>query len=220
MKVREILEELDEFEKMLGEYKKNYFRMPESNGGFSLEKRAHVSLQEKLRVQLLRKYSFLRPIIEEYSQCFISTRTFEDSTYPDETYKFVIQNRSIKDFKRLYDDLEWIRGSLDRYDPETELDEHGNVIKEKEVSSKTDVFPTSDVKTVTNVYVEGNLIQGDVNLSVNHLYQTLERIIDEQIDDPKKKEETKGLLKKVYDEVKHVGTDVISKTLGEILKRS
>ncbi|MBW1740245.1 MAG: hypothetical protein JRJ42_03810 [Deltaproteobacteria bacterium] len=225
VKVKEVVKEIDEFEKMLREFAREYLlhvsqqSKTKTSDESIVEELADLLYSDRPQGQLIRKYSSLRPIIEKYSQCFISTRTFKDnSTYPHETYKFVIQNRSIMDFKRLYDDLEWIKGSLERYDPETELDEHGNVLTEKEVSSEPEVVPPSDVKTMTNVYVRGNLIQGDVNLSVSHIYQTLERIIDEQIDDPQKKEATKGLLKKVYEEIKGVGTDIISKTLGEILR--
>lgn len=71
---------------------------------------------------------------------------------------------------------------------------------------------------MTNVYVKENLIQGDVNLTVSHIYHTLEQIIDEKIEQPEKKQKLKDYLKKIYEEIKDVGTDAISKTLGGVLK--
>jgi hypothetical protein len=217
MKLREILEHLHNFEKMLVEYQRLFVEEEELAKSFSINPtndRLSIFLKKmRLKKSLILEYSYLKPIIEKHGRRFLRW-SVESGQY--EVYMDIIEKGG--EFQSVLEDLLYVKGSLGRYKGDTEFDENGNVIKKEEKSQEPETSPIPDVKTMTNVYVEGDLIQGDVNLTVSHIYQTLEHIIDERIEEPEKKKKLKDYLKTVYEEVKDVGTDVISKTLGEILK--
>ena len=125
MKVGQILKELDEFEKMLREYESTIRRYHKlfPKGDKEVGKKGEfskvVQKKRKQRKSLIYWYSLLRPVIERNSQCFITADLFGGH----ETYKNLIVEGDLSDSQEIYDDLTWIRGSLDRFDPDAELDE-------------------------------------------------------------------------------------------------
>ena len=128
MKAGKLLEELEEFQRLLKEFERqNRFLLGKSPSGYNddtesqRQRTAHFSLDD-YRLLLLRRYHHLRPFIETYSCCFRTVR--EDGTKGEEIYEVLIEKGS-GDFTVLHDDLAHIRKGLSQYDPDTTLDEKG-----------------------------------------------------------------------------------------------
>jgi hypothetical protein len=122
MKVKQILDKLDEFEYLLKEFdraRKDLIGRTEDDEPLaSITAQAHYAFDD-VRLSLLRKYRSLRPYIERFSQCF--TFVGPDSETLLETYEVVIERGTVS-FEPLYRDLEAIRNHLRSNDPATDLD--------------------------------------------------------------------------------------------------
>jgi hypothetical protein len=123
MKIRVVLEQLDEFENLLGEFEKGtkgILGVPTDDSISAMlakKERAHHSL-DAFSLALVRKYEKLRPFIKMYSKCFTSISATDEE--PEETYLALIR-RGARSFQEIYDDLKFIRRQLEQLEPETDL---------------------------------------------------------------------------------------------------
>jgi hypothetical protein len=122
MKVKQILDELDEFESLLKEFdraRKDLIGRTEDDERLaSITAQAHYAFDD-VRLSLLRKYRSLRPYIERFSQCFSFIGL--DGETVEETYEVLIERGTIS-FEPLYRDLDAIRNHLRSENPATDLD--------------------------------------------------------------------------------------------------
>jgi hypothetical protein len=122
MKVKQILDKLDEFESLLKEFdraRKDLMGRTEDDDPLArTTAQAHYAFDD-VRLALLRKYRSLQPYIRRFSRCF--TFVGPDGETPQETYEVVIEHGTIS-FEPLYRDLDAIRNHLRSKDPATDLD--------------------------------------------------------------------------------------------------
>lgn len=124
MKVKRLLEQLDEFESLLRQFeqaRKAILGSPASDSMSHLlakREQAHHSLDD-FTLALMRRYETFKPFIKRYSQCFTSISATEEE--PGETYLALI-SRGDRIFQRIYEDLKHIRTQVEQLDPKIELD--------------------------------------------------------------------------------------------------
>jgi hypothetical protein len=132
MRVKKVLERLDDFEYLLKELDRqrrgllggSVVGSPSATELRSTREQVDYAFDD-LKLGLLRKYRSLRPYIRTYSRHFTFIRPGE--TDEQETYEVLIEGGEI-DLTKIYDDLKFIRKQLAEYDPVTELDTDGQVI--------------------------------------------------------------------------------------------
>ena len=128
MKAGELLEKLEEFQRLLKEFERqNRFLQGRSSAGADEDDapRGHYSLDD-FRLLLLRKYHRLRPFIETYSCCFRSVS--ENGRGGEEIYEVLIEKTSAN-FAVLHDDLNQIQQRLRQYSADTVLDKKGRPVE-------------------------------------------------------------------------------------------
>ncbi len=130
MKVRELMEELDQFEAFLHQFETAVNGILGANDSDTVldalrkKKKAHRSL-DVYRLAAVRQYEALRPAIKNYSRCFTSISATEEKQ--EETYLALIQGGA-QSFDQVYDDMKYIKSQLEQLDPEVELDDQGNAV--------------------------------------------------------------------------------------------
>jgi hypothetical protein len=128
MKVKKVLEKLDEFEALLQEFhrarrdlvgnvpEEAVSSLPPSTPG-----RAHFAFDD-FRLGLLRQYHTLRPYIKSYSKLFSLIPA--DDKDPVDIYEFFIE-QGVGNIHSIFEDLAVIRKCLNEMDEEKNLEENG-----------------------------------------------------------------------------------------------
>ena len=125
MKVKNILEKLEEFETLLREFHRarrdlvgHVSEEEESYLPPSTQEKAHFAFDD-IRLGLLRQYHTLRPYIKSYSKLF--SLISSDENDPIDIYEFFLE-RGVGDVHAILEDLAFIRRRLEKMDGNKNLD--------------------------------------------------------------------------------------------------